>query len=167
LRAQAAIAFGPALEQADIAEFGDPLDHVPISQETFHLIHLALHHIYVDETVPKLVRRRTLEASVRAPEDWHKHAIAQAYATGDNEWMLTAVFCMRWVSGFHEPILDSLRGPDAEIHCQTILAAGNAELTAAWHHVVPLVENPRTPKRLLLVAIEAVDDDEDGIAWIN
>lgn len=44
--------------------------------------------------VPKEVRRRVLEGSVRAPQDWHKDAITEAYAGNDELWKLTAVFAM-------------------------------------------------------------------------
>jgi hypothetical protein len=155
LRARAAISFGAALEQADSAGFEDPSE-VPISRETFQLVQLALHRVYLDETAPKLVRRRILEASVRAPEDWHKDAISQAYATGDRDWMLTAVFCMRWVRGFGEPILESIRSKDPEIRYEAVCAAGNEELDAAWPQLLALLENPSTPKPLLIAAIEAV-----------
>ena len=42
-----------------------------------------------DSSIPKQVRRRILEASVRAPEDWHQNAIRAAYSSGDKDWMLT------------------------------------------------------------------------------
>jgi hypothetical protein len=54
----------------------------------------------MDASVPTDVRRRILEASVRAPQDWHRDAIRAAYASDDDVWRLTAVFCMRSVRGF-------------------------------------------------------------------
>jgi hypothetical protein len=77
LRATAAISLGPVLEHADTSEFDDP-DVVPITEHTFHRIQLTLHKIYLDDSVPMLVRRRVLEASTRAPEDWHRDAISRA-----------------------------------------------------------------------------------------
>jgi hypothetical protein len=68
-----------------------------------------------------------LEASVRAPENWHPDAIGTAYVSGDKDWMLTAV-----------------------------LAAGSSGLAAAWSHMVALVDGAGTPKPLLLAAIGAV-----------
>jgi uncharacterized protein (UPF0147 family) len=72
LRAAAAISLGPVLEQADLEqadtdEFENP-DDVPISAPTFHRIRRVLHKLYSDERVPKAVRRRILEASVRSPQ---------------------------------------------------------------------------------------------------
>jgi len=154
LRARAAISFGPALEQADIDEFEDP-DSVPITEGMFHRIQDSLQKIYFDTTTPKEVRRRILEASVRAPEPWHQDAIEQAYSSGDREWMLTAVFAMRRVRGFDNQILAALEIPDPDIHYEAVRAAGTWELDAAWDHVVELLEDPDTPKPLLLAAIEA------------
>ena len=74
LRARAATSLGPVLELAFIDEFEEP-DAVPITERTFRNIQISLQQVYADESIPKIVRRRILEASVRAPEDWHRKAI--------------------------------------------------------------------------------------------
>jgi hypothetical protein len=155
LRAKAAIALGPVLEQADIDGFDEP-DALPITQRTFRNIRDSFQKLYFDDGIPKEVRRRILEASVRAPDDWHQKAIATAYSSGDKDWMLTAVFSMRWVRGFDKQILEALRSADPEIHHEAVEAAGNWGLAAAWSHVVALVRNARTPRPLLFAAIGAV-----------
>lgn len=155
LRAKAAISFGPALEVADTEEFDDP-DAVPISEDTYHTIQELLQRLYLDQNIPKEVRRRILEASVRSPEPWHASAILAAYSSGDREWILTAVFAMRYVHEFDGQILEALKSSDPEIHYEAVKAAGEWELDAAWSHVVALVNDPGTPKDLLLAAIEAV-----------
>ena len=154
LRARAAISFGAALEQASIDEFEDP-DDVPISEGMFHNIQDSLRKLYFDTTTPKEVRRRILEASVRAPEAWHRDAIGQAYSSGDREWMLTAVFAMHCVRGFDNQILAALESADPDTHYEAVRAAGNWELDAAWDHIVELLNDPDTPKPLLLAAIGA------------
>jgi HEAT repeat protein len=63
---------------------------------------------------------------------------------------------MRWVRGFDGEILEALKSGDSKIRCEAVSAAGNGELDAAWPHVVELVEDPFTPKKLLLAAIGAV-----------
>ena len=156
LRAAAAVALGPVLELADTDGFEDPYDEMPITQRTFGNIQDRLHNLYFDNSIPKEVRRRILEASVRAPEEWHPDAIRAAYASGDKEWILTAVFSMRWVTGFEDQILEALKSGDSEIQYEAIQAAGNWELTAAWSHILALVRDPNTPKSLLLAAIGAV-----------
>jgi hypothetical protein len=154
LRATAAIALGAVLEQADTNGFEDP-DDVPITRYTFRNIQESLRTVYSDNTVSKEVRRRVLEASVRATESWHQNAIAAAYSSGDRDWVLTAVFSMRWVRGFDDRILEALKSADPEIHLEAVLAAGNWGLAAAWSHMVALVDSAGTPKPLLLAAIGA------------
>jgi hypothetical protein len=154
LRARAAISFGAVLEQGDTFGFEVP-DDVPITMRMFHNIQGSLHKLYLDNKNSKEVRRRILEASVRAPEDWHRNAIQAAYSSGDPEWVLTAVFGMRWVRGFDSQILEALKSADPEIHFEAVKAAGTWEVGAAWPHVVALVKDPHTPKPLLLAAIEA------------
>jgi len=154
LRATASISFGPALEQADIDAFEDP-DDVPISEEMFHRIRETLRQRYADADVPKLVRRRILEASVRAQAPWHEDAIRAAYASEDEDWRLTAVFCMQYVRGFDEQILESLDSDNPDIEYEAVCAAGNWEVDAAWPRVAALLRLPDTDKPLLLAAIEA------------
>jgi hypothetical protein len=157
LRAKAAISLGPVLEQTYTDGFEDP-DDIPITEPTFDNIRNSLQKLYLDKSAPKEVRRRILEASVRSPETWHQEAIAEAYSSGDREWMLTAVFSMRWVRGFDDQILAALKSADPQIHYEAVIAAGNWGLDAAWSHVVRLVDDAGTPRPLLLAAIGAVGD---------
>lgn len=173
LRGRAAISLGPALEIADTeevdGEFDDP-DAVPVTEPTFHEIQNSLEELYRDEKTPKEVRRRILEASVRAPRDWHLDAIQAAYSSGDKDWMLTAVFGMGWIRGFDRQIMEALESADAHIHYEAVVAAGKQELDAAWPHVAALVEDRSTPKPLLLAAIEAVGEirpREAGVVLIE
>jgi hypothetical protein len=155
LRANAAISLGPVLEQADIDEFDDP-GAVPISEKTFRVIKQALRKAYLDSTAPKLLRRRILEASVRAQEEWHPGAIRAAWSGDDPEWKLTAAFCMNYVNGFEKEIVEALESPDPDTRYQAVRAAGNWEVDEAWPHVAALITAPDTDKDLLLAAIEAV-----------
>ena len=155
LRARAAISLGPILEQADTDGFDDP-DDVPITEGTFHNIQDSLEKVYRDKSTPKEVRRRILEASVRAPQTWHQDAIRHAYSSGNKEWVLTAVFSMRWVRGFDDQILEALNSENPEINYQAVIAAGNWELDRAWPHIVELVNDADSSKPLLLAAIGAL-----------
>src|SRR5580658_717746 len=98
LRARAVISLGPVLELADTDGFDDPDMLPPITERGFRKIQHSLRKLYLDASTPKEARRRILEASVRAPEEWHQDAIREAYSSGDQEWMLTAVFGMRYIS---------------------------------------------------------------------
>jgi hypothetical protein len=96
MRARAAIALGPVLEQTEMDGFDDPFledigENPPISEETFKKIKATLHGLYEDESAPKRVRQHVLEASVRAEADWHAEAIRTAFAGADKDWKLTAV----------------------------------------------------------------------------
>ena len=154
LRGQAAISLGPALEIADMDGFEDA-DDVPITERMFGKIQETFHQLYMDTRVPKEARRRVLEASVRAPQDWHQDAVRVAYAGDDEEWKLTAVFCMQYIRGFSKEILESLESENLDIHYQAVRAAGNWEIDAAWPHIVGLVTSEDTDKDLLLAAIES------------
>lgn len=157
LRARAATGLGAVLEECDIADFDDPsgYDKPPIAELTFHRLRTMLKTLYEDQGVPKLVRRWILEASARSPLDWHRDAIRAAYASDDREWVLTAVFAMRWVRGFDDQIMEALENRDLGIHAEAVMAAGNWSLEAAGDHVAALVANASTPKPLRLAAIEA------------
>jgi hypothetical protein len=155
VRARAAISLGPILEYADTEGFDDA-GEVPISEPTFRRIQESLRELYLDAQILREVRRRILEASVRAPQDWHQNAVRAAYASDDEAWRLTAVFCMRFVRGFDEQIVEELHNRNPDIHLEAVLAAGNWGVEAAWPHVAALINSGGTPKPLLLAAIEAV-----------
>ena len=109
----------------------------------------------MDASVPKNVRRRVLEASVRAPRQWHQGAVEAAYSSDDEDWKLTAVFSMRWIRGFDKEILKALESDNPDIHYEAVCAAGVWGVDAAWPHIAQLVASPDTEKNLLLAAIEA------------
>ena len=107
-----------------------------------------------------------------------------AYSGDDEAWRLTAVFCMRFVRGFDEQILEALGSKNPDIHCEAVLAAGNWGMDAAWPHVAALITSEETDKPLLLAAIDAVagirpdeaaqilddladSDDEDIVAAVD
>ncbi len=155
VRGRAAISLGPVLEDADTEGFEDA-DDLPITERTFHRIRESLRTLHMDASVPQEVRRRILEASVRAPQDWHQDAVHAAYGSADEVWRLTAVFCMRFVRGFDAQILEALNSTNPDIHYEAVLAAGNWAVDAAWPHVAALVTSGNTEKPLLLAAIDAV-----------
>jgi len=154
LRAVAASALGPALEETEMEGFDD-WSEPSISEDTFIHAKAVLRKALDRTKIPKLVRRRALEAAVRATEEWHKEAVRQAYFDGDPEWKLTAVFCMQYVQGFHEQILESLESDDEDIFYEAVRAAGGSEVEEAWPAIAEILETERTDKPLLLAAIEA------------
>ena len=162
LRCRAALSLGPVLDQMDLDSDDyylrldeDALGPPPISGHTFRRIQDTLRVRYLEDDVPPNVRRHILEASARAPADWHGDAIRAAYAREDREWRLTAVCAMGYVDGFDDEILAALDDPDAEVRCAAVSAVGAWDLEAAWPHVSSLLSAPDTDRELLLAAIEA------------
>ena len=153
LRSAAVIALGPVLEYT-YDEIDMP-DDMTISAAMFNRIQDTLHRLYMDMNIPKEVRRRIIEASVRAPQDWHRPAVAATYESDDEEWKLTAVFCMGFIEGFNNLIMDALNSKDPDIYYEAICAAGNWGLDGAWPHIVSIVTGREADKALLLAAIEA------------
>ena len=155
VRGRAALSLGAVLEYMDMEDPED-LDDAPISVRTFRRIRESLARLYRDAKVPKAVRRRILEASVRAPQRWHRDAIRAAYASDDERWKLTGVYGMRFVKGFEEQILEALQSKNPAIHYEAVCAAGNWEIAEAWPHIRKLLRPPTSDKPLLLAAIDAV-----------
>ena len=156
LRSQAAISLGPVLDHTDTEGFGEDSQTVLIAERTFHALQASLQTLYLDADVPKDVRRRILEASVRAPQDWHPEAVREAYASSDEAWRLTAFFCMSYIPGFDEQILEGLDSENRDIRYESVLAAGTWEVDAAWPHVEAIITSEKIDKSLLLAAIDAV-----------
>ncbi|MFO7986694.1 MAG: hypothetical protein R6U38_12595 [Desulfatiglandaceae bacterium] len=154
IRARAAISLGPALAAVDMDMFEDP-EEMPISINTFHKIQTSLRDSYMDTHTPKEVRRRILEGSVRAPQDWHQKAIREAYLSDDPDWHLTAVFSMEYVSGFHPEILEAFNSEDENIQYHAVRASGSWEVQEAWPYILSLLTSGSTEKELVLAAIEA------------
>jgi len=169
LRSAAAIALGPALESADelapgAFESEDFDDDEPISEEVFVAIKDRFHELFLDDSVPKNVRRNILEASVRAPAVWHADALRRAYTSEDPAWRLTAVFCMGYVRGFDEQILESLASENPGVHYHAVIAASNWSLDEAWPHIERLIQADDTDEELLVAAIEAAVNIRAGEA---
>lgn len=169
LRARAAIALGPTLEYAFLSDFEDP-DEEMITEDMYLKIKESLRKLYMDGTVPEEVRRRVLEGSVRSPQDWHRDAIRGAYASSQEDWRLTAVFCMRFVKGFEDQLLEALESEDPDILYEAVCAAGNWELDAAWPRLTAFLASEKTNKDVLFAAIEAVTDirpQEAGVILVD
>ncbi len=154
MRCRAVMSLGAALEYADMEGFDDP-DEVPISEKMFDFIQKTFRRLYMDAAVPETVRRRMLEASVRAPMEWHRNHVRAAYHSTEEAWRLTAVFCMGFIPGFDEEILTALSSENPDIVCQAVWAAGNWGMDNAWPNIAALLDSERTEKELLLAAIDA------------
>ena len=155
LRGISVISLGTCLTQVDMVGFEDAED-IMISEKTIIKIQETLHKLFMDTEIPTDVRRRILEASVQAPQDWHGENVGTAFSRGEEAWRLTAVFCMRFIRGFDDQILEALSDKNADIHYYAVCAAGNWAVDAAWPHIRELVDSDASDKSLLLAAIDAV-----------
>jgi hypothetical protein len=160
VRGAAAIALGPALEEANEVGFDDELDHAfdrrALSEARVAEIQRALRTVHQDPRQPELVRRMCLEASVRAPQDWHADAVRSAYARPDKPWKMTALFCMGRVDGFEPDILAALDGSDVDLVVEAVRAAGQLELGAAGPRVLDLAASGASDVRARYAAVEAL-----------
>jgi len=159
LRKRAAVSLGPVLEDFEWFDDSDlalGIGDRHCSEDTVEAIRAALRRTYHDEQVPATVRRSALEASVRTQEDWHADAVRAAYQSGDDAWRLTAAFCMRFVKGFEQEIVEALTDPDPDVRFEALHASGGWGVQAAWPHILELLRDPEAADRaLLLAAIEA------------
>lgn len=166
LRSRVAISLGVALEEGEIFGFEDP-DGPQISEDRLLQAKASLRDLYRDPGIPKALRRSALEASVRAPEPWHAGAVRAAYHDGDPDWKLSAVFCMRFIPGFEDEIVEALDTDDAGILYQAVCAAGAHSVDGAWpqiRHLIKVASSgapilPDDPDRdwsLLRAAMDAV-----------
>jgi hypothetical protein len=153
LRSKAAISLGPALEEADMNSFDEP-EELQISKQVFDGIQETFHRFFLDQTGSKEVRRRILEASVRSPQPWHADEVRKAYDDGDEEWRLTAVFCMRYIKGFDDQIIEALENENSDIQYEAVRASAAWEIKGCWPSVARLLKK-NTDKFTLLAAIEA------------
>ncbi len=159
LRSRAVISFGVALEYiyTDMDEFteDDEYNDFAVTEQMYQRIIESLQKLYFDGTVPEIVRRRTLEASIRSPQAYHSGAVRAAYQSGEKNWLLTAVFCMHYIQGFQLEILEALQSKDPELKYQAIQAAGNWGLTESWPDIRDVLSNQDAETNLLLAAIDA------------
>ena len=162
LREAAVISLGPFLEQADLLDFEEEEDL--LSDEMFHRMQNRLRQLFFDAAVPPSLRRKVLETSVRAFQEWQCNAVRAAYKSNDPEWLLTAVFSMRFVRGFEREILEALKHKDPIVHHHAVCAAGNWGIDEAWSHIVPLVTGKGVDKDLRLAAIDAIAGIRPGEA---
>lgn len=167
-RGRALIVLGPALEETGYEEEEDgslapPVGpeewwETPLSEAAYREVHDELRRIYHDAAQPKLVRRRALEAAVRAPRDWHRDAVATAWRSGDDEWRLTAIFAMGFLPGFAEEIEEAFRGDDPVIRREAIAAVGRSELGHLVPELIDLATDTEADREDRIGAIEALEE---------
>ena len=138
VRGDAIIGLGPILEECgdeylegEKPFFADEEMAPPLSFAAFERMRTGLRALYADESQPTLVRRRAFESLVRDPQPWHRDEIKRLAASGDKDWIRTAVFSMAYFDGFDEVTLAMLNHDDSELVFEAVRAAGARELTAS------------------------------------
>ena len=168
-RGDALIALGPALEicwydEAEDGSLPDPAPgqedwwDLPFSSTGYREVTEALRRLYLDASVPKLVRRRALEAAVRAPRDWQRDAAGTAWRSDDPEWRLTAVFAMGHLPGFAAEIETALDDEEPPIAREALLAAGRAGIEELADRLMDVAGDRRADHDLRLAAIEGLGE---------
>ncbi len=166
LRVQAARSLGPALARVE-SRAGDEPDVPPFGEKMLRRAQASLWLAYSRPGTPEAVRRQILEASVRSPEAWHRGAVRTAYHRGDRLWRMTALFCMRFIPGFGEEIVEALGSGDGELQYLALEAATDQSVGGAWPYVQDLIlsatggatllpDDPDLGRSLLVAAMNAV-----------
>ena len=157
LRGRAAIVLGPSLELAFEEELQDEADEptCPLSPPLVEKVEQALRSLHDDESAPREVRRRCLEAAVRLPRDWQKMAIRRAYRSGDELWKITGVFCMQFIPGFDDQLLEALESDDPDLLCTALQSAGERALEAAWPRVRRILQEGQGDPDVLAATMQA------------
>ena len=153
LRAAAVIAFGPVIEEM---EDDGIVEDSPVSGGMLDKVRAVLRRLHEDEAQPKLVRRRALEASVRGGEPWHADAVTAAWALDDEDWKVTALFCMGYMPGFDEVVVAAVHETEGDVRLQAIQAAGMRALAEVGPTVLALAADEDADTDLRVEAIFAV-----------
>ena len=160
LRARAAIACGPALEDSFTIGYDESLDprfdHRVLSEATFQRMLDVLRAVFEDSETPGDVRRACLEAAVRAPQDWQTQAVEQARTSSDHSWRVTAVFCMGHLVGFDDALLEALDSADPDVLREAVRAAGQSALDPAGPRLLALAGSADTDRATRLEAVGAL-----------
>ena len=152
-REAALIALGPALEEAFMADAHldallglHPVDDAPpMTPETLDRAAARMELLYRDAATPRLIRRRALEAAVRAPAGWEPGAARAAWQSRDAEWRLTAVFCAGYLDGLEQCVLSALEDEDEGLVAEALEAVEASGLERAAGRVRALLEDTQRP----------------------
>ncbi|MCA9797488.1 MAG: HEAT repeat domain-containing protein [Candidatus Eremiobacteraeota bacterium] len=170
VRAAAAVALGPALEQTELVGFDDlEFDPPPLPEELFEQIQETFHDLSLDPTQPALLRRRTLEASVRAPEAWHRESVEKAWKTNDSEWQITAVFCMGYLPGFEDKVLEALKSPYQMVVNEAVFTAAERGMPEVFERLATMARDGQLSDEQRFTAIGGLGAmaTQESVAVLN
>ena len=172
VRARVAIAFGPTLELCswEVDEEGrlpppGGFDEAPLSQEVYDRLIETLRRVYMDGANPELVRRRVLEGAVRSPQPWQTKAAAAVFRSESEPWRATAVFCMGYLSGFDNELVEAFESGSELVRCEAIRAAGERGVKRLAGPLLALAADLEADRDERLAAIEALPKMEHPRAF--
>ena len=157
VRVQAVAALGSAFESMGILAWeGSEFSDSPMTRAQFRRIKRKLEALYRDASAPETIRRRALEALVRAPEDWHREAVRAAWSGDEPRWQVTAVRCMGIVEGFDAQILEAIGSDSPDLQHAALEALLDYPVEDAGDAVIRLAASEETPRELLFMAFEVL-----------
>lgn len=154
VRARAAIALGPALAEYFENE-GFFEDDSALDRAAYDTVVTTLRSNVEGDSNPMILRRRSLEAAIRSPQDWQLDSIRRFYESGDKDQMITAIFCAGFVKDLESYILDNLDSTDDEIQYQAVVAVHEAYCEKAFPKIVELAFES-ADQDVQLAAVEAL-----------
>jgi hypothetical protein len=156
IRAAAASALAPALAAVIAARADGDAPAPPLSSEAFEAVRQGLRLLYYDSGSTKEVRRRALESSVQAPDQWLEGATRAAWASDDPEWRTTAVFCMTRLPGFEVELEEALRDRQPGVRLEAARAVGDAGLLGAAPRLLALARAADEEGLVRMAAMESL-----------
>lgn len=162
IRAEATQRLSPGLELGDEVfdwENESEVEDSYFSKQMFDRAVAALEAAWRDTSLPTILRRRALEASLPVHSDWQNAAIREALDSDDIDWNVTGVYASAYRPGFDDDVRGALEAPkDERVLFEAVGAAAALELTDAAPKIEEIALNSEQRYELdtQLGAIEAL-----------
>jgi hypothetical protein len=155
LRIQSAISLRTTFNDYLPEDLDEDDEVAVVLPDTIESIQQDFRRLYSDPSQPKALCQQILQTSVMSPEDWHQDAILEAYKSKDIDWKIAALYCMQYFEGFDNEIIACIKHENPDVRIGAIVAAGAWSLDEAWNDIAKLLKSKKTPKQIMLAAIES------------
>lgn len=97
-----------------------------------------------------------LESAVRAPQPWHEGAVRAAWASDDEAWRVSAIFCMGMLDEFDfaREVGEAWRSASALLRRQAMIAAADRGMRELLPEAVRVAVNPEAELELRVAALQ-------------